>query len=53
MSGEEKFKFDIENIKKDFEVEDMTISENVISLLKQYNNQEITMDTVVNSIINE
>lgn len=53
MSNEEKFKFDIENIKKDFAIEDMTISENVISLLKQYNNQEITMDKVVNLIINE
>lgn len=53
MSNEEKFQFDIENIKKDFAIEDMTISENVISLLKKYNNKEITMDNVVNFIINE
>lgn len=53
MSNEEKFQFDIENIKKDFAIEDMTISENVISLLKKYNNKEITMDNVVKFIINE
>lgn len=53
MSNEEKFQFDIENIKKDFAIEDMTISENVIGLLKKYNNKEITIDNVVNSIINE
>ena len=53
MSNEEKFKFDIENIKKDFAIEDMTISENVIDLLKKYNDKEITMDKVVNYIINE
>ena len=53
MSNEEKFQFDIENIKKDFAIEDMTISENVISLLKKYNNKEITMDNVVNFFLNE
>lgn len=53
MSNEEKFEFDIENLKKDFAIEDMNISENVISLLKQYNNHEITIDAVVNSIIKE
>ena len=53
MSNEEKFQFDIENIKKDFAIEDMTISKNVIELLKKYNDKEITMDKVVNFIINE
>lgn len=53
MSNEEKFQFDIENIKKDFAIEDMTVSENVINLLKKYNNNEITIDNVVNYIINE
>ena len=53
MSNEEKFQYDIENIKKDFAIEDMKISADVIDLLKKYNNNEITMDNVVKFIIND
>lgn len=52
MLKEEKFEFDIDNIKKDLAVEDLYISENVIDLLKQCNNNEITIDRAINLVIN-
>ena len=38
MSKEEKFNFDIENLKQDFAIENMYITEQDIDLLKRFSN---------------
>lgn len=50
MLKEEKFNFDIENMKKDFAIENMTIAPDEIDMLKRYNNNEVSMNDMINSI---
>lgn len=50
MSKEEKFNFDIENLKQDFAIENMYITEQDINLLKRYSNNEITQNEMINII---
>ena len=50
MSKDEKFNYDIENLKKDLEIENMFITEDEVNLLKRYSNNEITMDEAINFI---
>lgn len=52
MYNEEKFKFDIDNIRNDLAMEDMVITEQDITLLKRYANEEITMPEMINIIKN-
>ena len=52
MSKEEKFEFDIANLKKDLAIEDMPIYEEDVALLRRYFNEEITMTEMVNQIKN-
>ena len=42
MFNEKKFKFDIENLKQDLAIEDMYVTEEDISLLRDYKEQKIT-----------
>lgn len=48
-----KFDFDIENIKRDFEIENMQINVSDIEMLRKYNNNEITMNDMISSIKKE
>lgn len=52
MSEEEKFKFDIANIKKELAIEDMKVNEEDVELLRKYSNKEITMTEMINFIKN-
>ncbi len=50
MSKEEKFEFDIANLKKDLAIEDMNVNNEDIELLKRYHDKEITMSEMINII---
>ena len=50
MSKDEKFSYDIENLRKDLEIESMFITDDEINLLKRYSNSEITIDEAINFI---
>ena len=50
MNNEEKFKFDIANLKTDFAVENMAITNDDINMLRRLNNNEITMNETINNI---
>lgn len=51
MSKEEKFNFDIENLKQDFAIENMNITDSDIEILKKYSNDEISQSEMINNII--
>lgn len=51
MDFEEKFKLDIENLKNDLAIEDMFITDDDISMLKKYSNNEMSMNEVISNII--
>ena len=53
MFNEDKFNFDIENLKKDLAIENMVVTDDDINLLRRYCNNEITMDDVINIIKQE
>ena len=53
MSAEEKFEYDINNIKKDFEMENMIVTDEDIALLKRYLNKEITKQKMIDIILKE
>lgn len=50
MSNEEQFNFDIANLKKDLAMEDMVVTNEDINMLRRYNNNEITMNEMIDSI---
>lgn len=50
MLDENKFNFEIENLKKDFAMENINITLDDINMLRKYNNNEISMNDVINSI---
>ena len=51
MSKEEKFNFDIENLKQDFAIENMNVADSDIEILKRYSNDEISQSEMINNII--
>ena len=50
MLDENKFNFEIENLKKDFAMENINITSDDVNMLKKYNNNEISMNDVINNI---
>ncbi len=50
MTHDEKFDFDIANLKKDLAMENMVVEQEDIDLLKRYSNNEITMNEMINII---
>ncbi len=50
MSKDEKFEFDIINLKKDLAIEDMSVNNDDIELLRRYSNNEITMTEMIDVI---
>lgn len=50
MSKEDKFNFDIANLKQDFAIENINITDTDIDILKKYSNNEITMSEMINII---
>lgn len=53
MLEQDKFEFDIANLRQDFSIENMTITNADIALLKRYHDKEITMSEMINLIIEE
>ena len=53
MFDEKIFKFDIDNIKSDLAIEGMTISDEDVNLFKQFDNEEIDMPNLIQTIKNE
>lgn len=53
MSKEEKFKYNIENIKASLEVEGMIVTDEDIELIKKYANKEISFEELIEMIIRE
>jgi len=50
MSGEEKFEFDIANLRKDLAMENMAVNNEDVELLRRYYNKEITMTEMITII---
>lgn len=50
MSKEEKFNFDIANLRQDFAIENMDITNSDIEILKRYSNQEISESEMIDII---
>lgn len=48
--SEEKFMFDIENLKQDLGIEDMVVTNDDIDMLKRYSNNEFTMNEMIDNI---
>ena len=53
MFNEEIFNFDIDNIKNDLAIEGMAISDEDVTLFKQFANEEIDMPNLIQTIKNE
>lgn len=53
MFNEDMFNFDINNIKSDLAIEGLSISDNDITLFKQFANQEMDMSNLIQTIKNE
>ena len=53
MFTEDMFNFDINNIKNDLAIEGLSISDNDITLFKQFANDEIDMNKLIQTIKNE
>ena len=51
MSKEEKFEFDIANLKRDLAIENIIVTDEDVSLLKKYANKEITMPELINIVV--
>ena len=50
MNREEKFEFDIANLKQDLAIEDMKVTEEDVALLRRYFDNEITMPEMIDII---
>lgn len=53
MVDENKFKFDVDNLKTDFAIEHMPLSDADINMLKEYSNKNITISDMINNLKNE
>ena len=47
-----QFNFDVANIKKDLEIENIVVTDEQVTTLKQYINQEISFQDIVSNIQN-
>lgn len=47
MSKEDKFNFDIANLKQDFAIENMNITDSDVEILKKYSNSEISESEMI------
>lgn len=47
---ESNFNFELENLKRDFEIESIALTNNDIGLLKRYANEEITFNELVDIV---
>ncbi|MCI8545851.1 MAG: hypothetical protein HFJ44_01295 [Clostridia bacterium] len=52
MSKEEKLNFDIANLKQDFAIENMNITDEDFDIIKRYSNDEISESEMINIITN-
>mgnify|MGYP001136019940 FL=1 len=50
MSKEEKLNFDIANLKQDFAIENMYITDEDFEIIKKYSNDEISESEMINII---
>ncbi len=50
FSKEEKFNFDIANLKQDFAIENINVQDSDIEIIKRYSNNEITMNEMIDII---
>ncbi len=50
MTKEEKFDFDIANLKQDLAIEDMYVTQEDVALLQRYFKKEITMNEMIDMI---
>lgn len=50
MSKEEKFNFDIANLRQDFAIENMNITDSDVEILKRYSNSEISESEMIDII---
>ena len=50
MSKEEKLNFDIANLKQDFAIENMNITDEDFEVIKKYSNDEISESEMINII---
>ena len=50
MSKEEKLNFDIANLKQDFAIENMNITDEDFDIIKRYSNDEISESEMINII---
>lgn len=53
MSEQEKFEFDIANLKQDLAIENIIVTDEDVALLRRYFNKEITMSDMIQIIIDE
>ncbi len=53
MFNEEIFKFDINNIKNDLAMEGLSITDEDVTLFRQFANDEIDMSNLIQTIKNE
>ena len=51
MYNEEKFMFDIANLKKDLAIENMVVTNEDINMLKRYSNNELSMNEMIDGIV--
>lgn len=47
MSKEEKFNFDIDNLKQDFAIENINIQDDDLEVLKMYSQNQISMNEMI------
>lgn len=52
MNKEEKFFYDIDNMKVDFAIENMTITDEDIRMLQMYSNNEISFNEMIEQVKN-
>ena len=51
MNFEEKFNLDVENLKNDLAIENMYVTDDDISMLRKYSNNEMSLGDAITSII--
>lgn len=47
MSKEDKFNFDIDNLKQDFAIENINIQDDDLEVLKMYSSNQISMNEMI------
>lgn len=50
MTDDLKFKFDIENLKKDLAIENMMVTKEDINMLQEYHNKKISLEKLIEDI---